>query len=390
MRVLNVCVRIDKKSGGGSVATIELARVFVAAGFAVDNWIIVDASDGDLLNVEDIRVEFFKTDFGSSRFRFSIDFTKALRTRLSKYDVVILSGLYLYPNSITSYYCGKQGVPYVLFPYDSFNPEKLAHSRLQKTAYRLLFDNAMVRGAALIQAANEAERRQVVGYTNRTENVFVASFGFNIEVFSKKRPELLFRKMVPWDVDRTKTILYLARVSKTKGVETLIEAYEKFISIDDSYRLLIVGPAWDEKYNKHLIDRFYVLISEKKVHFAGLVSDDEKYACFQNSYLYVLPSYAENFGITVLEAISNSLVPIVTDSVPWQELEDCNAGFRVPTRDSDAILGAILNYVNLPEQMREEMKENALNLASKFDYSSIAEIYSEALRKAAKAGVVRS
>ncbi|MBU1223562.1 MAG: glycosyltransferase [Gammaproteobacteria bacterium] len=385
-----MCVRIDKKSGGGSVAAIELARVFVAAGLEVDNWIVVDPSDGDLLNVQDLRVEIFKTDFGSSRYRFSIDFTKALRTRLREYDVVILSGLYLYPNSIASYYCGKQGVPYILFPYDSFNPEKLGHSRLQKTIYRLLFDNAMVRGATLIQAANEAERRQVVGYTNRTENVFVASFGFNIEDFSKKRPGLLFQNMVPWDVEHTKTILYLARVSKTKGVETLIEAYEKLVRTDACYRLLIVGPAWDAEYNEHLLERFHELISEQKIHFSGLVSDDEKYACFQKSYLYVLPSYAENFGITVLEAISNRLVPIVTDSVPWQELEDHNAGFRVPTRDADAILRAVLCYANLPEQKRKEMKENAFNLAFKFDYGSIAKVYLEALRKAAGLGAVRS
>ncbi len=383
MKVLNVCARIDKKSGGGSVAVIELAKVFMASGFEVDNWIVIDPSDGELLGTEGLRVEFFKTIFGSSRFRLSIDLAKALKNRCSEYDVVILSGLYLSPNTIAAYYCGKLGVPYILFPYDSFNPEKMRHNGLQKKLYRLLFDNALVKKAALLQAANEEERKQVVDYTKRADNVFVASFGFNLEEFSRKRPENLFRDLVPWDVEHTKTILYLARVSKTKGVETLLEAYEKLLCLDDSFRLLIVGPAWDEVYNRHLVQKSHELISNKMVCFSGIVSDDTKYACFQNSYLYVLPSYSENFGITVLEAIANGLVSIVTDSVPWQELVDHNAGFRIPTRDADAITRVVLEYARLPAQVQSAMKVNAFNLASRFDPGSVADVYAEALRKAA-------
>lgn len=390
MRVLNVCVRIDRKSGGGSVAVVELAKVFVAAGFTVDNWVVEDPSDGDLLSMEGLQSEFFKTSLGSSYFRYSIEFTKAIRTRLKNYDVVILSGLYLYPNSLASYYCRQDGIPYIYFPYDSFNPLRLRDKWLKKFIYRILIDNALVRGAALIQAANDVEREQVVNFTGRTDNVFVASYGFKIEEFSKKIPGVLFNKLVPWNVENTKTILYLARISRTKGIETLIDAYEKLIINDESFRLLIVGPPWDKEYFDYLIEKFGDLILNKKIHFSGIISDDEKYSCFQNSYLYVLPSYAENFGITVLEAISNSLVPIVTDSVPWPELVDCDAGYRVATRDVDAILGAILQYSKLPAQAQNIMRDNALNLSYRFDYASIKEIYSKALRKAASLRVVRS
>jgi len=271
-------------------------------------------------------------------------------------------------------------VPYILFPYDSFSPAKLRHSRLKKTIYRLLFDNVLVRQATLIQSANEEERKQVVSYTNRPERVFVAPFGFCIEEFSRKRPEYLFRSLVPWDVERTKTILYLARISVTKGLEILMEAYEKLTCVDDSFRLLVVGPVWDEDYNRRLRARFQALISEKVIHFTDHVSDDTKYSCFQNSYLYVLPSYSENFGITVLEAIANRLIPIVTYSVPWQELVDHSAGYRIANGDVDAIVQSVLTYANLPEQTQDVMKENAFKLASKFDRRAIVEVYSQAIR----------
>ena len=85
----------------------------------------------------------------------------------------------------------------------------------------------------------------------------------------------------------------------------------------------------------------------------------------------------------MLEAIANRLIPIVTFSVPWQELVDHNAGYRIATGDVDAIVRSVLTYAILPEQAQDTMKENAFNLALRFDRIAIAEVYSKAVRRAA-------
>ena len=382
MNILNICVRIDSKSGGGSVAALELARIFTSSNHDTDNWIVVDPSDGEKLSVEGLKAEFFTTSLGSHRFRYSRSLSRAIRNRIKQYDLVLLSGLYLFPNTYAAYYCRKQGVPYILLPYDSYNPEKIHHNSFQKSIYRWLFDDTLAHGAALIQAANEAERKQIISYFKSEDKVFVAAYGFNVEVFAKPQPPELFDKLVPWSSDNKKTILYLARISKTKGIETLIEAFIRCSNKSPDLRLLIVGPIWEQAYLNTLVSRYKTLIDRSLIHFTGMVSKEEKYACFQNSDIYVLPSYSENFGITVLEAVANGLVPIVTDSVPWEELQTSNAGYRVPTRDVDAIASAIENYFQLPESSQLLMKENAKILSNNFGYAAVSKLYSNAFEKA--------
>ena len=384
MKILNICVRIDSKSGGGSVAAIELARVFSSAGFDVDNWIVVDTSDGVLLDVTDLRTEFFNSTFGSHRFRYSKKIARAMRNRLNQYDLVLISGLYLFPNTYAAYLCRKFNIPYILLPYDSFNIEKMGHSWLQKKIYRWLFDNRLIKGAKLIQAANDTEKAQIVSYTGQDTNVFIASYGFNIDQFRHPQPIELFQEIIPWIASEHRTILYLARVAKTKGVETLIEAYKKIIQMAPDFRLLIVGPAWDVTYNQELNQKYNDLIKDQKIYFAGMVDEPIKYACFQNSYIYVLPSYAENFGITVLESIANKLVSVVTDRVPWEDLVDFNCGYRVKSKDVDALCKAILEYSNLSESEREEMKERAYELANNYGYDEISHLYSSAFYSAGR------
>jgi glycosyltransferase involved in cell wall biosynthesis len=82
-----------------------------------------------------------------------------------------------------------------------------------------------------------------------------------------------------------------------------------------------------------------------------------------------------------LEAIANKLVPIVTKNVPWPELEEQNAGYRVPAGNSDAILRAILDYSHKSENEKMRMKESAFNVAHKFDKSVIARLFAEMIRK---------
>jgi glycosyltransferase involved in cell wall biosynthesis len=119
-------------------------------------------------------------------------------------------------------------------------------------------------------------------------------------------------------------LMSMGRLHPKKGLEVLFDAMEqlpKHITLD----IYGVGaPA----YEKELHARAKVLGS--RVRFHGHLHDDDKAAAFAMSDLFVLPSYSENFGIVVAEALAHGVPVLTTTATPWQALDRLDCGRCVP------------------------------------------------------------
>jgi glycosyltransferase involved in cell wall biosynthesis len=78
---------------------------------------------------------------------------------------------------------------------------------------------------------------------------------------------------------------------------------------------LIIAGNDEEGYREKLeaIAREFKVID--RIQFLGLVSEEHKWALYENAEMYILPSYAENFANTVAEAMSMGCPVIVTPEV---------------------------------------------------------------------------
>lgn len=154
---------------------------------------------------------------------------------------------------------------------------------------------------------------------------------------------------------QNKKVLFTGRLVYYKGVEVLINAFEKVIGCE----LFIVGTG---KLESELKAKVNELGLNHKVHFMGNLSFDELKYTFADCDIFVLPSVAnsEAFGIVQMEAMVYGKPVINTDlptGVPHVSL-DGKTGITVPPNDALALAGAIQKLAD-DDDLRQEYGQNA-------------------------------
>ncbi len=121
-------------------------------------------------------------------------------------------------------------------------------------------------------------------------------------------------------------ILFLGRLDPIKALDRLVEASR---NLDDvPHRMTIAGHG-DRDYEarlRGLVDRLGLT---SRITFAGHVAGMEKTRLLAHADLLVLPSFSENFGMVVAEALAHGRPVIASRGTPWQELERHDCGLWV-------------------------------------------------------------
>ncbi len=131
-------------------------------------------------------------------------------------------------------------------------------------------------------------------------------------------------------------MLFLSRVDPKKGLELLLPALASV-----PHATLVIAGSGDEGYVASLKRLARELHIEERIVWAGYLEGNDKLAALAAADLFVLPSYSENFGIAVVEALAAGLPVLITDQVAiHREVAQAGAGRVVPC-DSDALAGAL-------------------------------------------------
>jgi glycosyltransferase involved in cell wall biosynthesis len=123
--------------------------------------------------------------------------------------------------------------------------------------------------------------------------------------------------------DGPRRLLFLSRLNPKKGLEDLIEVFREQKASD--WELIIAGNG-EPAYEGALKARASGIDA---IRFVGAVRDEEKGELYRSADAFVLPSYSENFGLVVAEALSFGLPVLTTTATPWAELGPRGAGWCV-------------------------------------------------------------
>ena len=177
------------------------------------------------------------------------------------------------------------------------------------------------------------------------------------------------------------TFIFVGRIVRDKGVNELVSAFVKLNQQFPCTRLLLVGP-YEENLDPVLPETKRLINTCESVEAVGAQKDVRPF--YEQSDVFVFPSYREGFPNVVIEAGAMGLPSIVTDINGSREIiKDGKNGLIVPPRDENALFDAMMWMVEHPDE-RQLMAGHARPMvASRYEQGfvrqSLKEYYKEIL-----------
>jgi len=133
------------------------------------------------------------------------------------------------------------------------------------------------------------------------------------------------------------TFLFVGKLERTKGIETLIAAFKTSDILQNAgYRLQIVGP--DGNASEQVSD--CLKTGASNIDRLGFISEADLEQLYLTCRSFVFPSFAEGFGLVLLEAMARGAPVIAADATSLPEVVG-EAGILVPPGDVDALRTAM-------------------------------------------------
>ena len=243
-------------------------------------------------------------------------------------------------------------IPVVLSPHGMLEPWIVKrHYWTRKWPAIQLYQRGLVKRADYLHATADTEKDNLLrlGWNAR---ITIIPNAVNIEELPLKDN---------WKIKRR--IVFMSRLHVKKGLELLFEALSHLKPDLDSYEVIIAGegePDYVETLKKAAIS---FGLSEV-VKFVGGVYGAEKVCLLQSADFFVLPTYSENFGIVVAEALACGTPVITTHGTPWKELEEYACGWYIPV-GVNALKKTLREAISETEETIERMGRNGRRLVEK-------------------------
>ena len=352
MKVLSFVSSLDLSSGGPSRSVPMLAKGLAELGVDITLMAIrsenmnIHALEGTSVKLKVISPSFSRREIA----KFLAD---------ERFELIQIQSVWEMPYHKVMVEARKLNIPYIVTPRGMLEPWSLSQKKWKKRLAWWLYQRNDVQKSACVftTAKMEAEHVSALGITTCKA---VIPNGIETVGYPCKSSIEGVKKQV----------LFLSRVHVKKGIELLFEAWKRILPDYVDWQLLVIGNG-EAEYIHSLENRVESLGLKDSIKILPPVFGNDKIQLYQESALFCLPSYSENFGMAIAESMSCGTPVITTTNCPWEILNETKTGWCID-----------LSVDNLEYALREALTMNPTELydmgqkASKliydnFDYRSV-------------------
>ncbi len=265
------------------------------------------------------------------------------------YDVVHIHDVFIIPQLLIALLCNIYKIPYYYSPHGVLDPVRLEKKSVFKSALLSL----------VLFCLNNAQ--QVISVSKNEEADLRKLGSKNTTTVYNGIPKLVAKSTNKFKKYKSKslTLLYIGKLHPQKGLREMLQA---FLESKIEAQVLIAGP--DDGVEAEL----KAFVRDNKlntVHFLGFVTDSEKKELYKISDIFVHPSLAEGFSISILEAMQEKLPVLISDGCNFFNVKKFNAGYIVKVKNLVKNLTVLFKSLESEKFELKTMGINGANLIKK-------------------------
>ncbi|MEG4403785.1 hormogonium polysaccharide biosynthesis glycosyltransferase HpsP [Microcoleus sp. MON2_D5] len=390
MRILQIIPSISLVYGGPSQMVLGLSDALTSRG--IELTIITTDSNGDIgqhpldvplnqpIQQNGYQIIYFRC-YPWRRYKFSFSLLQWLNENARQFDLAHIHALFSPVTTFAATIARYRHLPYIIRPCGMLDPADLQKKKRLKQIYAAVLERPNLAGAAAIHFTSKEEAKiserfgldctgkmpvpRDLDFPGKMPGPLdlVIPLGVTAGLFPKRLPE----SQVP-------IILFMSRIEPKKGLDLLITALESILAAGINFKFILAGSnPQDAAYETKIKVQIQNSILAQYTTITGFVSGDLKSELLTNADLFVLPSYYENFGIAVAEAMAAGVPVAISDRIHIAEdIQQAEAGWVEPLE-----VGAIANSIKsalLNPQERQRRGLNGKEYAKKhYNWDAIAQ-----------------
>lgn len=372
MYLLHVISSMDPRSGGPCQGIRNVAPFLERLGVHTEV-VCMDELDGpDMISWYSDGFPIYALGRGKTSFQYSRALSAWLMRNLCHYDMVVVNGLWQHHNYAVYQAVKKlrscvESVPKVIImPHGMLDPyfQKAEGRKIKalrnEIVWRLTERKAVNAADALFFTCEEEQRLAATTFNDYHPHKTVC-VGFGIQSPPDYTPQMrdAFYAQCP-GVKEKPYWLFLSRIHEKKGVGLLINVYKRMADLYHSLPALVIAGHVGSDYADAMMK---LAAGHPRIHFPGMLKGDAKWGAFYQCDGFILPSYQENFGIAIVEAMACSKPVLITRNVNiWKEIDAGGGGIIMDSATEAALEHALCKLHLLDETQRKEMGQNAKHI----------------------------
>ncbi len=209
---------------------------------------------------------------------------------------------------------------------------------------------------------SNSTKKELIKEGVNSKNITVLPMGITIPQKVKKTEK-----------EKNPTLIFVGRLSKSKGVEDAIEAVSKVSKVYAEARLWIIGRG-DKKYLNLLKGIAKKFMIEDRITFWGFVSDEKKFELMGKAHILLAPSSKEGWGLIVPEAAFVGTPSIVYDVPGLRDIvRDGFNGIKVK-KNTPAEIGKEIIKVFKNKDLYIKLQANAKKSSLIYNWDNTAQV----------------
>jgi glycosyltransferase involved in cell wall biosynthesis len=351
MKILHLSNVIGESKGGGVHEVVSnLYKYQKALHHEPHIWYPGDEKDADSIRLDE-NIRNLET-YGNLKHGFVKELFRSIPPDINKFDIIHQHGIWKPISLYTKRIRRKTKIKGVIQPHGYLEPFRLNISKYKKRIVFNLFEKSNLNDANAIVACAYDEAYKLKKLFPK-KDIAVVPNGISLDFFNAKNNKPI--------VKEKKRMLFLSQIIPIKGLERLLRVIndigvKEFIDWD----FLIAG--YEDKDHKSFLKKLTKELNLLDlVSFVGPKLGDEKVSIFDSADLFILPTFNENYGIVVAEALSRGVPVLTTKGTPWEELNTNNCGFWVDNNE-EGLKKGLLQVLEMSDGELKGMGERGRTL----------------------------